>query len=84
MAPAKPVTNFTYKDYQSASAQPGTRHHQPETQTKSEPLTSIYTFPSLIKPNAARWQRTTNSSATSKVDATSSAWRLFGINRLTN
>jgi hypothetical protein len=46
--------------------------------TKPEPLTSIYTFPSLIKPsNNWRQQQTT-------IDSTSSGWRLFGVHRLLN
>jgi hypothetical protein len=46
---------------------------KPET-----PLTSVYTFPSLIKPsNNWRQQQST-------IDSTSSAWRLFGVQRLLN
>ncbi len=45
---------------------------------KPEPLTSIYTFPSLIKPNNNWRQQQT------VIDSTSSAWRLFGVHRLLN
>lgn len=43
---------------------------------KQDPLTSVYTFPSLIKPNNNWLQQP------SKMDSTSSAWRLFGVHRL--
>jgi hypothetical protein len=46
--------------------------------TKQEPLTAIYTFPSLIKQsNNWRQQQST-------IDSTSSAWRLFGVHGLLN
>lgn len=45
---------------------------------KQESLTSIYTFPSLIKPNN-NWQQ-----QPSTIDSASSAWRLFGVHRLLN
>jgi hypothetical protein len=46
---------------------------------KPEPLTSIYTFPSLIKPSN-NWRERQPSS----IDSNSSAWRLFGVQRLLN
>ncbi len=46
---------------------------------KPESLTSIYTFPSLIKPSN-HWRE--QQSAT--IDSNSSAWKLFGVQRLLN
>ena len=54
---------------------------QTEIRTEPEPLTSIYTFPSLIKPTS-NWRKTHQQ--TTPIDATSSAWRLFGLQRLHN
>ena len=46
--------------------------------SEPEPLTSVYTFPSLIKPsNNWRQQQST-------IDSASSAWRLFGVQRIIN
>ncbi len=70
---------YTYKDYQSGSInnlrRPIDNHSEPE------PLTSIYTFPSLIKTNN-NWRKPHQQQST--IDASSSAWRLFGVNRLLN
>jgi hypothetical protein len=46
--------------------------------SKQQPLTSIYTFPSLIKPNNNWHQQQT------RIDSTSSAWKLFGAHGLLN
>ncbi len=46
--------------------------------SKSEPLTSIYTFPSLMKPTN-NWHQQQQT-----IDSASSAWRLFGVRRLLN
>jgi hypothetical protein len=45
---------------------------------KPEPLTSIYTFPSLIKPSND-WRQ-----QSSTFDSNSSGWKLFGVHRLLN
>lgn len=45
---------------------------------KTEPLTSLYTFPSLIKPSN-NWQP-----HPSAIESNSSAWRVFGVHRLLN
>jgi hypothetical protein len=69
-------TPFTYKDYQTGSA--NNPHRVVDTHSEPEPLTSIYTFPSLIKPTN-NWRK-----PPSTIDAPSSAWRLFGVNRVLN
>jgi len=46
--------------------------------TKQEPLTSIYTFPSLNK-QSNNWRQ-----QQSRIDSASSAWRVFGVHGLLN
>ena len=46
---------------------------------RAEPLTSVYTFPSLMKPNN-NWRQQQSST----VGSNSSGWRLFGVHRLLN
>jgi hypothetical protein len=58
-------------------------HNRRPTETasmvvKPEPLTSIYTFPSLIKPSND-WRQ-----QSSTFDSNSSGWKLFGVHRLLN
>ncbi|CAF3473739.1 unnamed protein product [Rotaria sp. Silwood1] len=72
---SNPQQNFTYKDYQSSSSSSAI-NKPPQT----EPLTSLYTFPSLIKTNN-NWRRP-NQQQQPTID--SSAWRLFGVHRLLN
>jgi hypothetical protein len=72
-----PPPTYTYKDYQSASINNPRRNV--EHQSEPEPLTSIYTFPSLIKPNN-NWRAPQSQPST--IDGSSSAWRLFGVHRL--
>lgn len=76
--------NYTYKDYQSSSAVNATRpttEKPAATATATDSLTSVYTFPSLMKTNS-RLQRSNTQPST--IDASSSAWRLFGVHRLLN
>lgn len=72
--------NYTYKDYQS-SALSNVPPKPIDNPPKQEPLTSIYTFPSLVKPTP-NWRRPYQQQPTA--DGTSSAWRLFGVRRLLN
>jgi len=71
---------YTYKDYQSGLTnnfrRPVDNHH-----SEPEPLTSMYKFPSLLKTNN-NWRKPHQQQST--IDASSSAWRLFGVNRLLN
>ena len=81
--PAIPTTTaqpYTLKDYQSGSANNSRR--VAETSSEPVPLTSIYTFPSLVKPPVNNWRKP--HSQPSAIDRTSSAWRLFGVNRVLN
>jgi hypothetical protein len=74
-----PSQNYTYKDYQSSSA----NHLRPNVDASSQPqpLTAIYTFPSLLKPNNNNWRKPQQQQQ-STIDASSSAWRVFGVNHL--
>ncbi len=74
-----PPQNYTYKDYQLASTNNPSR--TVDNLSGPEPLTSIYTFPSLIKPNN-NWRKPYQQPST--IDGSSSAWRLFGVHRLLN
>ena len=77
---SNPSQVYTFKDYQSATVN-NNIHRPNETRAEPEPLTSIYTFPSLVKPTN-NWRKTHQQS--SPIDATSSAWRLFGLQHLHN
>lgn len=68
---------YTYKDYHAQSS--AVPHRTIDKYAEPEPLTSLYTFPSLTKPNT-NWRRTYQQPST--IDASSSAWRLFGVQRL--
>lgn len=74
-----PPQTYTYKDYQAElSTNP---RRVIDKLSEPEPLTSIYTFPSLMKPTN-NWRKTY--SEPTHIDSSSSAWRLFGVNRLLN
>ncbi|CAF0830192.1 unnamed protein product [Rotaria sordida] len=72
---SNPQQNYTYKGYQSSLS-------SINKASEPEPLTSIYTFPSLIKTNN-NWRRP-HQQQQPTIDSSSSAWRLFGVNRLLN
>ncbi|CAF4395495.1 unnamed protein product [Rotaria socialis] len=79
---ANPQQNFTYKEYQSSSTVSAPPQRNFEIPSKSESLTSIYTFPSLVKTNA-NWRRPQQQQTTYD-GSSSSTWRLFGVHRLLN
>ncbi|CAF4590023.1 unnamed protein product, partial [Rotaria magnacalcarata] len=58
-----PQQNFTYKEYQSSSIVSAPPQRNLEIPSKPESLTSIYTFPSLVKTNA-NWRRPQQQQAT--------------------
>ncbi|CAF0800362.1 unnamed protein product [Adineta steineri] len=81
---SKSPLNFTYQNYQSTTYN---NSHQnivvptPPPPPPSQPLTSIYTFPSLIKP-ASNWSKpppVPQHQQKATMNAASSGWRLFGV-----
>jgi len=65
---------YTYKDYQAESAI--NPNQKIDKFAQPEPLTSLYTFPSLMKPNN-NWRKPYSQPST--IEGSSSAWRLFGV-----
>ncbi|CAF0904921.1 unnamed protein product [Adineta ricciae] len=76
-----PPQTYTYKDYQSSTIN-NSRPNLLAPSSQPPPLTSLYTFPSLLKPTN-HWRRSPQQQQqSSTIDASSSGWRVFGVHRL--
>ncbi|UJR37170.1 hypothetical protein I4U23_029879 [Adineta vaga] len=74
-----PSQTYTYKDYQ-ASTRNNSRPSLVEP-SQPPPLTSLYTFPSLLKPTS-HWRRSPQHQQQPTMDGSSSGWRVFGVHHV--